>query len=583
MMRWLNASFPPQIARGVGACREHFVLAAWLSALVNVLYLAPTVYMMQIYDRIIPIGGIQTLLWITVVVGLALGTLALLDSLRMKVMVRASLRLEKILADEILDSALARQGAGIDSASTSQAMRDFDSVRNALSGQPALVMFDIPWTPIYVLVAFVIHPLLALFILCGGGLLVGITILNERHTREQQLKGLANVARFYAQQERVAGQSEMVRALGMRRAVVARQLAERHRGLIDGSEAQIKSARYVAGAKFLRLMMQSLALGIGAWLAVERQISPGAIIASSVLLSRALQPVEQLVAALPLINQARSSLSNLARLPQSLSSAIIDKTRLPEPKGDIVMDNVSALASPTGPVLLRGISFSATSGQIIGIIGPTGAGKSTLARILCGGLPPTHGTVRIDGANMLDWDPELLAKYVGYLPQHCEMLPGTIAENISRFSLSSGQDRERVDRQVVEAAKRAGVHNLILSRLGGYDRLLDSGGGGLSVGQRQRLALARALYDDPVLLVLDEPNSAQDAEGEAALAGAIASARERGALVFLVAHRSGILGLADRLLVLNNGELERFGSKDKVVASLGNKSSASNVVGLKGS
>lgn len=580
-MRWLLPFLPPEIRRGVVACREHFILAAWLSALVNILYLAPTVYMMQIYDRIIPTGGILTLFWITIVVGFALGTLALLDSLRMKLMVRASLRLERMMASEILDSALSRQGTGGDVAATSQAMRDFDSVRSALSGQPALVTFDIPWTPIYVVVAFIIHPLLALFILCGGGMLLGVTILNEKHTREQQLKGLANVARFYAQQERVAAQGEMVRALGMRKAVVARQLAERHRGLIDGSAAQIKSARYVAGAKFLRLMMQSLALGLGAWLAVNRQISPGAIVASSILLSRALQPVEQLVAALPLINQARSSLSNLSRLLEASNSANAEKTRLPDPTGQIALDNVSVLAGPAGPVLLRGISFSAQSGQIVGIIGPTGAGKSTLARVLCGGLPPNQGTVRIDGANMVDWNPELLAQHVGYLPQHCEMLPGTIAENISRFSLLSGQDRDVVDKQVVEAAKKSGVHHLILSRLGGYDRQLDIGG--LSIGQQQRLGLARALYGDPVLLVLDEPNSAQDAEGEAALAAAIVSARERGALVFLVAHRSGILGLADQLLVLNNGEIERFGAKDKIVASLGVKTRASNVVGLKGS
>ena len=233
-------------------------------------------------------------------------------------------------------------------------------------------------------------------------------------------------------------------------------------------------------------------------------------------------------------------------------------------------------------IILNGVSFSAGAGQVLGVIGPTGAGKSTLARVICGGLSPDHGTVRIDGANMLDWDPEQLARHVGYMPQHCVLLPGTIAENISRFSSSTGLDRGSLDERVIDAAKAAGVHDMILSMPGGYDRTVDGQGSGVSIGQQQRVGLARALFDDPALLVLDEPNSALDADGESALASAISAARERGAMVFLIAHRSGILALADQLLLLNKGSVERLGPRDKIINELKPKTQPSNVFGMKG-
>lgn len=578
----LGDKAPSALQDAVAACREHFLLAAGLSALVNILYLAPTIYMMQVYDRVVPTGGTWTLFWITLVVAFALATLALLDSIRSRIMVRSSLRLERLLAGPILDRLLARQRAEPGDPSTAQAMREFDALRGALGGQPAIVLFDIPWTPIYLIVAFLLHPLLALTILVGATLLFGITWLNERRTRPLQAEALTATALAYARQERIAARGDMVRALGMRRAMVTRQLDERASGLVLGSRAQMASGRYVSAAKFLRLFMQSLALGIGAWLAIERQISVGAIIAASVLLSRALQPVEQLVAALPAINQARQAVRTLTTLFARTETHDTERTTLPQPSGKIRLGNVHVRAGVQGPLLLRDVSFEAEPGQIVGVIGPSGAGKTTLARVLAGALPPDAGTVRVDGANVLDWNPELLARHIGYVPQDMAMLPGTIAENISRFALAAGEDRATVDARVIEAARKAGVHDLILALPGGYDRMLDIDGNGLSAGQRQRVALARALYGDPAILILDEPNSALDSEGEAALARALAEARKRGATVIMVAHRSGILSLADRLLVLNGGAVERHGARDDVIAALSAKASASNVVGIKG-
>ncbi len=581
-IRWmLGEKAPAPLQDAVTACREHFLLAAGFSALVNILYLAPTIYMMQVYDRVVPTGGLWTLFWITLFVGFALGTLALLDTIRGRMMLRASLRLENRLARQILDRLLARQRFAPGDPSTVQALREFDALRGALGGQPALVLFDLPWTLVYVLVALLLHPLLALMILVGGGLLVAVSLLNERQTRAQQKEALLASAASYARQERVSARSEMIRTLGMRRAMVLRQLEDRARGLMLGSQAQMASSGYVAAAKFLRLFMQSLALGVGAWLAVERQISVGAIIAASVLLSRALQPIEQLVAALPALNQARQAWVTLTVLFERTDGEDARRTNLPAPVGSLTLANVHVRGGLEGLWLLNNISFSANPGEVVGVVGPSGAGKTTLARVLSGALLPDAGVLRLDNANILDWDPESLARHIGYMPQDSAMLPGTIAENISRFAVYAGEDSASVDEKLVAAARKAGAHEMILGLAGGYDRVIDMDGNGLSAGQRQRISLARALYGDPAILILDEPNSAQDAEGEAALARVINEARQRGASIILVAHRSGILMLVDQLLVLTDGRVSQFGPRSEVMAVL-NANIPAKVVGKSG-
>lgn len=563
------------------ACREHIILAIILSALVNILYLAPTLYMMQVYDRVVPTSGTATLLWITVFVGIALATLAMLDWIRVKIMVRASLRLERTLSASILDHMMSGQAATSGDVRTRQAMREFDVVRAVMGGQPMLALFDMPWTPIYVFVAFIIHPLLALMIVIGGGLLVAIALLNERQTRMGQNDAAMFLAASYSQQERIASRSELVRVLGMRGAMVAQGVNDRARSLAHGMAAQMTAGRYTAAAKFLRLFMQSLVLGLGAWLAIERQISVGAIIAASVLLSRALQPVEQLVAALPAFGQARQAVMTLSLLLETSATDNQVRTALPAPTGEVMLQNISVRVDGQNALLLRNISFEVSAGQFVGIVGPSGAGKTTLARVLCGGLIPDLGAVRIDGANRLDWDPEKLARHIGYMPQDCAMLPGTIAENISRFVVAAGENRAEVDARVIEAAHLAGAHTMIIAMPGGYDRMLDFEASKLSAGQRQRIALARALYGDPSILVLDEPNSALDAEGEAALIMVIETARKRGATIFMIAHRSAVLANADQLLLLSHGTVELYGPRETVVKTINNKTPQLNVVDIK--
>jgi ATP-binding cassette subfamily C protein len=557
------------------------MVAAGFSALINILYLAPTIYMMQVYDRVVPTNGIFTLLWITMIVALAIGTLAALDAVRSRLMARASLRLNRLLAGEILDRLMARPKIDTGDASTAQAMREFDALRQALGGPAAIALFDVPWTPLYVLVAFVIHPILGLLVIAAGFILVGLALANERSTKAAASRALGASASSYSAQEAAMAKSEVVRALGMRRAFVARQIAGRSEGLAANAEVQFVSGRYTALVKFFRMFLQSLALGVGAWLAVEGQISVGAIIAASVLLSRALQPVEQLVNVWSSVTQARHALASLSILFENTDSSRGKYTLLPDPEGYIELDRVM-VRGPEGTMLLKGISTGLSPGEVLGVIGPSGAGKTTLARVVSGALAPDAGDVRIDEASFYDWDPELLARHIGYVPQDSSLLPGTIGENISRFAVAAGGDPDQVDRDIVRAAQMGGVHEMILHLTGGYSAQIGEMGRGLSAGQAQRVALARALYGDPKLLVLDEPNSALDAEGEEAFCRAISAAKMRGAAIMIIAHRAAILKDADRLLVLQDGAVAHQGPRDTVMAELNARIASPNVVNMKG-
>jgi ATP-binding cassette subfamily C protein len=554
---------PPPLAAALRACRPHFLAAAVFSALINLLLLAPTIYMMQVYDRVVPTDGKLTLLYLTLVVAFALGTQTALEAVRTRLLVLASLRLDRLLAGGILQRLMSALSPG----SSSQGMREFDIVRQALSGPVAVAAFDIPWMPIYVIVAFMIHPALGAMTIVGGGLLLTLAILNERATRQRAREAFQAQTVAYASQEAAATNAEVVRALGMRGALRERQLFDRRKGLELAAKAQFTGGGYSAATKFTRMFLQSAALGLGAWLAVDRQISAGSIIAASVLLSRALQPIEQVVGAWTMVGQARGALNNLIKLfpPRDLE---ISGTQLPAPTGALSLEQVSVRAPGDGPLLLRGVSLRLAPGEILGVIGPSGAGKTTLARLAAGATTPDAGAVRLDGANMADWDGDRLGRFIGYVPQDSALIAGSIKDNISRFAAWSGGDPATVDAAVVAAAQAAGVHELILRLPAGYDTVLGAGGRGLSAGQAQRVALARALYDNPSLLVLDEPNSALDADGEAALNQTILAAKARGAAVLIVAHRTGILNIADRLLVLRDGQVERIGPRTEVIAQM---------------
>lgn len=563
-MKFLDAPLPPPLVAALRACRPHLMAAAVFSALINILLLAPTIYMMQVYDRVVPTEGRLTLLYLTLVVAFALGTQTALESVRSRLLTLAGLRLDRLLAGGILQKLMSAMAPG----ASAQGMREFDIVRQALSGPVAVAAFDIPWTPIYVLVAFMIHPALGAMTIAGGALLVVLAVFNERATRARAREAFVAQSQAYASQEAAAANGEVVRALGMRGALRERQLADRRAGLDLSAKAQFTGGGYSAATKFTRMFLQSAALGLGAWLAVDKQISAGAIIAASVLMSRALQPIEQLVGSWAVVGQARGALNNLIKLFPPSRGLEVSGTQLPAPTGALALEQVAVRAPGEGPVLLRGVSLRLVPGEILGVIGPSGAGKTTLARVAAGAVTPDLGTVRLDGANLADWDGDRLGRYIGYVPQDSGLLAGSIKDNISRFAIWAGGDPAIVDAEVVAAAQAAGVHELILRLPKGYDTTLGAGGRGLSAGQAQRVALARALYGQPPLLILDEPNSALDADGEAALNSAILAAKAQGAAILIVAHRTGILNIADRLLVLREGQVEMMGPRGEVVAKM---------------
>jgi ATP-binding cassette subfamily C protein len=505
------------------------------------------------------------------VLGFALATLSALDAVRSRLFTRASMRLDRQLAGVILDATLARPREGGD-VMTRQAMRDFDTLRATLTGGALMSLFDAPWIPIYLLVCFMLNPLLGLVVLVGGGLLLLVTWRNERATkgRLQRATEAANYA--YVSQEQSAGGADVVRALGMRRAMVARHLAERSTAARLQAEASFATGGYMAVTRFVRLFLQSLALGVGAWLAIEGKLSAGAIFAASFLVARALAPLEAMLGAWKSIGQARVSWRSLDTLMQR--PVAVDLTVLPQPEGSLEVDRLVVMRPRGEGPILQGVGFRLAPGEVTAVIGPSGAGKSTLLRTIAGAGGPYSGAIRFDGAEMKDYDLERLAQRLGYLPQETGLFSGTVKENIARFTPYLGQeDPAAIDDKVISAAKSAGVHDTILRFQDGYDTLLGLGGKGLSAGQAQAVALARALYGEPRLLLLDEPNAHLDSDGEVRLLETLRQQKAKGVSALIVAHRTGILAAVDRLMVMRDGRIELFGPRDEVLARL----TASNV------
>ncbi len=564
-----NLFLPPApgaepLAEAVRACRPHLLWAAGFSALVNLLYLTPTLYMMQVYDRVVPTGGLTTLALVTAVAVFALAALAALDWLRGRLMLRAGLRLDRLLADRVLGRVVDVQARAVGS----QALRDLDTVRAAVSGQGAAALFDAPWTPLYLGCCFLLHPAIGMLTLVGGAILFALAWMNERDSRPRLEQAMRLQGGAYAAQEAIASQAEVVRALGMRRSSIARQVDQRRQATAVQAGAQLAGGRYSGAIKFLRLVIQSFALGLAALLAVKGEISPGAIIASSVLLSRAVAPIETLVGAWPGLVQARASWLALTELFVRTAAVERERTALPAPLGRLELDGVGVQFPDSPAPQLRGVGFTLSPGQTLGVIGKSGSGKTTLARVIAGALQPQAGKVRLDGAEFDAREGDELARFVGYMPQTPSLFAGSIKDNISRFSVAAGTDPAARDQGAVRAAIAAGAHEMIQRLPKGYDTVLGPFGQGLSAGQAQRVALARALYGDPVLLVLDEPNANLDAEGEAALMKAILGAAARGAAVVVIAHRAGVLARVDRLMTLVDGKVRLAGPREEVLARL---------------
>jgi ATP-binding cassette subfamily C protein len=552
------------LTAAIRACRVHFVWAAVFSALVNLLYLAPTLYMMQVYDRVVPTGGMQTLILVSMVALFALATLAGLDWLRQRLLLRAGLRLDRLLAERVLARVVDLQSRQ----PSTHALREFDNVRAAIAGPGALALFDAPWTPIYLIACFMLHPAIGALTLVGGGVLLALALMNERDSRPRLRKAIQSTNAAYAAQETVEAQAEVVRALGMRRSSINRQIGQRRAAVAQHADAQLNGGKYAGLIKFLRLTMQSAALGLAALLAVRGDISVGAIIGASVLLSRAVAPIELLVGAWPGINQAVASWKTLIALFAATAGEGRPRTALPAPAGRVQVEGVAVRFPDTEAPQLKGVTLTLSPGQILGVVGPSGSGKTTLARVLAGAQTPSLGTVRLDGAEYAARDSDELARHIGYLPQNPSLFAGSIKDNISRFAGAVGLPASEIDARAVAAAQAAGAHDMILRLPQAYDTVLGPYGAGVSAGQAQRIALARALYGDPVVLVLDEPNSNLDGDGEAALMNAILAAAARGASVVIVAHRAGVLSRVDRLLTMKDGAMELEGPREKVLARM---------------
>jgi PrtD family type I secretion system ABC transporter len=564
------------VGEALAECSGLFMVIAAFSALLNLLALAPSIYMLQVYDRVIPTGGVTTLLFLSAMVLYALLTMSALDGVRTRLLVRIGVRLDRRLSPLILDRLLSRAASRRPTAQSNQTMRDADVLRQTLAGPASLALLDLPWAPVFIFIAFLLHPILGLYTAVGAGLLILLAWLNERATRRKAEVAHQANASAYALTDATVANAEAVRALGMRQALIARQSAERGVGLELSSSAQFTSGGFSTVTRFVRLCLQSLALGTGAWLVIENKLSAGSIFAVSLLIARALQPIEQIIGSWSAVLAARNAYDGIVELLDETRSEERERAvELPPPQGYVQVENIF-VNSPSGAPVLNGLTFDIRPGEILGVIGSSGAGKTTLARVLSGAIAPDSGVVRLDGASYADWDAEVLGSHIGYLPQDSGLMTGTIRDNISRFAGWVQDDQSHIDAEVVRAAKAAGLHAMILRLPAAYQTRLGQQGRGLSAGQGQRVAMARALYGEPALFVLDEPNSHLDGHGEVQLIDTVLAARARGAAIVVIAHRAGVLNIADRLLALRDGVISNYGSREDVVRELADQRKLQN-------
>jgi PrtD family type I secretion system ABC transporter len=549
----------PTLLAALTQCRAHFTNAALFSFFINLLNLAPTLYMLQVYSRVVPTGGVMTLVYLTAILLASLATLSLLDTLRGRLLVRSGMRLDKILAGQVLNHLYAQPANRKPGIGSTTVLREFDTFKQTLSGQGMTALFDLPWIVIFLGLCFYLHPVLGLLTMAGGILLALVTWLSERASYQYITRSAESMAAAYARQEATAQKADVIRALGMRQSMVASQLKDRHSALSDQIHANMSVSGFTTASKFLRQFLQSVALGVGAWLAIHQQISAGAIFAASLLMSRALTPMEQVIASWRSLIRGYNAFKHVNGALNA-QTAQAPLTALPAPRGLVEIENLTIPHQDQKSFILQSVSFRVSPGDLVGVAGPSGVGKSTLARALVGSDPYDVGTIRFDGAERRDWDPEALARHIGYLPQDSALFGGTIRDNICRFETPVDGDYSTIDAAVVVAAKLAGVHEMILQLSKGYNTVLGQNGQGLSGGQGQRVALARALYRDPAVLVLDEPNAYQDAAGEAALISAMSSVCQRGGSVIVIAHRTTVLERATRLLMLANGRVQFYGT-----------------------
>ncbi|MPZ11263.1 MAG: type I secretion system permease/ATPase [Kiloniellaceae bacterium] len=536
--------------------RAAFVSIGLFSFFINLLMLTGPLYMLQVYDRVLTSGSEHTLVMLTVVaIGMIL-TSALLELVRARVLVRVGSRLDGRLNERLFAGLLRRRLQQRESLE-GQPLRDLESLRSFLTGSGLISFFDAPWTPLFLAIIFVFHPLLGLVALAGAVVLFALAVASELATRGPLRAAARDSAAAHGFTENTLRNAEVIEAMGMLPGLQRRWLSRHQAALAAQAKASDRGGLLTAAAKFVRPVLQVAILGCGAYLALEQIITPGVMIAASIIMGRALAPVEGAIANWRGFILARGARSRLKEF-LGKDSAPTPSMPLPRPKGALAVERLVAAPPGVSKPVLRGISFALLPGESLGIIGPSAAGKSTLARLLVGVWAPSAGHVRLDGADVVEWNHVELGPSLGYLPQDVELFDGTVAENIARFG-------EPDPGAIVRAAERAGVHEMILHLPDGYDSTIGTGGTALSGGQRQRIGLARALYGEPALVVLDEPNSNLDGEGEEALRRAVKELKALGATVVVVAHRPSVLAGMDKLLVLRDGLIEHFGATEEVL------------------
>jgi ATP-binding cassette, subfamily C, bacterial exporter for protease/lipase len=548
-----------EIARTLGEFKGAFRTVGVFSAIINLMLLVPSLYMLQVYDRVLASRNETTLLMLTLMVLGAYVFMSALEFVRSFVLIRVGAQLDMRLNKRIYTAAF-EQNLKKAGGNAGQALQDLSTVRQFLTGNALFAFFDAPWFPIYLLVIFLFNVNLGIFALCGTIILLILAYVNEAVSKKPmaEASGMAIAAGNLATNN--LRNAEVIEAMGMLPNLMARWFKLHGRFLQLQAEASEKAGIIAACTKFFRTSLQSLILGFGALLVLDGKISGGMMIVSSILMGRTLNPVEQLIGVWKTWSSTRSAYKRLCEL----LAANPPRERgmpLPKPLGQVALEAVSAAPPGSTTVVIKNLSFALTPGDVLGVIGPSGAGKSTLARLLVGVWPAAMGKVRLDGADIYLWNKDELGAHIGYLPQDIELFAGTVGENIARFG-------EIDSDKVVEAAKLTGVHEMILQLPKGYDTPLGDGGAGLSGGQKQRIGLARAMYGDPSLLVLDEPNSNLDDVGEQALVAAIRDLRARGKTLILITHRNSALSVTTKLLLLRDGASQMFGPTAQVLAAL---------------
>ncbi len=530
------------------------------SMVINLLMLAPTLYMLQIYDRVLASRNSTTLLMLTLIMLGLFALDALLEWTRSQAVVRGSAALDRSIGPAVFEAGFKRTLLGHGNV-MSAALGDVNSLRQFLTGKGLFAFLDAPWTPIYIAVAFMLHPWLGWFAVGAAALLALLAYLTERATGPllRQANDEARQATQYASAS--VRNAEVIEAMGMMGGIFQRWLRRQNTMLLAQAQASDRAASLAAWTRFIRMAAQSGVLGLGAILVLDNQLTPGSMIAGSILLGRALSPVDNVIAQWRSLVAARQSYGRLNELLAAHATADVDHTSLPRPTGQVQVENLVAGPPKSKQAVIKGIKFGAPAGATVAIIGPSASGKSTLARALVGVWPAMNGSVRLDGADVSQWNKEELGPWLGYLPQDVELFEGTVAENIARFGTPDSE-------KTVAAAQRAGVHDLILRLPQGYETPIGEGGMALSGGQRQRIGLARAMYGDPALVVLDEPNASLDEAGDAALVNALRVLKQEKRTVFVITHRMNLLAESDAILVLANGAIQAYGPRDAVMETL---------------